>query len=76
MERLTAKSNDGHYYYLKCFEECDGEPEEQKCRRCDLEEMACDKLGRYEDQEELEIVAIMADETTVSIAVWKKQRNG
>lgn len=71
MERLTAKSNDGHYYYLRCQKECDGEPEEWKCRRCGLEEMVCDKLGRYEDQEELGIMAIIADEAAVPISPEK-----
>lgn len=72
MERLTAKDEgECHYYYIKCHEECDGNPSGWDCENCNHDAMVCDKLGRYEDQEELGIMAIMTDEAAVSINLEK-----
>lgn len=53
MERLTKRNerNTG-YYYPKCFEKCGGNGNSTNCNSCDLEDMICEKLGRYEDLEE------------------------
>lgn len=53
MERLTTRNEaDAAYYYLKCFEKCDGLGASEKCNNCDLAHDACEKLGEYEDLEE------------------------
>ncbi len=53
MERLTKRNeqNTG-YYYPKCFENCSGNGASTNCNSCDLEDMICERLGRYEDLEE------------------------
>ena len=53
MERLTKRNerNTG-YYYPKCFEKCGGNGNSANCNSCELEDMICEKLGRYEDLEE------------------------
>lgn len=53
MERLTERNerNTG-YYFPKCFKKCGGNGTSTNCNSCDLEDMICEKLGRYEDLEE------------------------
>ena len=73
MERLTARNEaDAAYYYLKCFEKCDGLGASEKCNNCDLAHDACDKLGEYEDLEEqgllLKLPCKVGDTVYVKIA--------
>ena len=57
MERLTTRNEaDAAYYYLKCFEKCDGLGASEKCNNCDLVHDACEKLGEYEDLEEQDLL--------------------
>ena len=53
MERLTKRNGQNtKYYYPKCFEKCGGNGNSANCNSCELEDMICEKLGRYEDLEE------------------------
>ena len=53
MERLTKRNEQNtEYYYPKCFEKCEGNGNSENCNSCELEDMICEKLGRYEDLEE------------------------
>lgn len=53
MERLTKRNEQNtKYYYPKCFEKCGGNGNSANCNSCELEDMICEKLGRYEDLEE------------------------
>ena len=57
MERLTTRHEaDAAYYYLECFEKCDGLGASEKCNNCDLVHDACEKLGEYEDLEEQDLL--------------------
>ncbi len=49
MDRLTAKDEQGNYYYPECFEKCCGEGHSEKCSVCELDKNACNTLGAYED---------------------------
>ena len=52
MERLTARNEQGHAYYKKCFKEpCNG-MEEENCGVCEyINETVCERLAEYEDLE-------------------------
>lgn len=52
MKRLTEKSVIGNYFYLKCFEKCNGLGARSDCNFCELANDICKKLGEYEDLEE------------------------
>lgn len=48
MERLTRRSDTGHAYYPRCFEEpCGGDG--CKIKDCLLDDIICDRLAAYED---------------------------
>lgn len=48
MERLTRRSDTGHAYYPRCFEEpCGGDG--CKIKDCLLDDIICDRLSAYED---------------------------
>ena len=49
--RLTAKGEDGSYYYPECFRRCDGLQDSLHggCEGCDVEMAICHRIGRYED---------------------------
>ena len=52
MERLTRRSDTGHAYYPRCFEEpCGGDGCKIKCKikDCLLDDIICDRLSAYED---------------------------
>ena len=53
MQRLTDKNADGNYFYPKCFEKCDGLGASRKCDNCEITTSICEKLGKYEDLDEL-----------------------
>ena len=45
MERLTRRSDTGHAYYPRCFEE----PCNRRCEDCLFDEAICKRLAAYED---------------------------
>lgn len=45
MERLTRRSDTGHAYYPRCFEE----PCNRRCEDCLFDETICKRLAAYED---------------------------
>lgn len=45
MERLTRRSDTGHAYYPRCFEE----PCNRRCEDCLFDETICERLAAYED---------------------------
>ena len=45
MERLTRRSDTGHAYYPRCFEE----PCNRRCVDCPFDETICERLAAYED---------------------------
>lgn len=45
MERLTRRSDTGHAYYPRCFEE----PCNRRCEDCLFDETICKRLATYED---------------------------
>ena len=45
MERLTRRSDAGHAYYPRCFEE----PCNRRCEDCLFDETICKRLAAYED---------------------------
>lgn len=45
MERLTRRSDTGHAYYPRCFEE----PCNRRCVDCLFDETICERLAAYED---------------------------
>lgn len=45
MERLTRRSDTGHAYYPRCFEE----PCSRRCEDCLFDETICKRLAAYED---------------------------
>lgn len=47
MERLTRRSDTGHAYYPRCFEE----PCNRRCEDCLFDETICERLAAYEDSE-------------------------
>lgn len=47
MERLTRRSDTGHAYYPRCFEE----PCNRRCEDCLFDETICKRLAAYEDTE-------------------------
>lgn len=47
MERLTRRSDTGHAYYPRCFEE----PCNRRCVDCPFDEAICERLAAYEDSE-------------------------
>ena len=48
MERLTRRSDTGHAYYPRCFEEpCNGNG--CKFKDCPFDETICERLAAYED---------------------------
>lgn len=47
MERLTRRSDTGHAYYPRCFEE----PCNRRCVDCLFDETICERLAAYEDSE-------------------------
>lgn len=47
MERLTRRSDTGHAYYPRCFEE----PCNRRCEDCLFDETICNRLAAYEDTE-------------------------
>lgn len=48
MERLTRRSDTGHAYFPRCFEEpCGGDG--CKIKDCLLDDIICDRLSAYED---------------------------
>ena len=50
MERLTRRSDTGHAYYPRCFEEpCNGNG--CKFKDCPFDETICERLAAYEDSE-------------------------
>lgn len=50
MERLTGRSDTGHAYYPRCFEEpCNGNG--CKFKDCPFDETICERLAAYEDSE-------------------------
>lgn len=50
MERLTRRSDTGHAYYPRCFEEpCNGNG--CKFKDCPFDETICERLAAYEDTE-------------------------
>lgn len=50
MERLTRRSDTGHAYYPRCFEEpCNGNG--CKFKDCPFDETICKRLAAYEDTE-------------------------
>ena len=49
MERLTRRSDTGHAYYPRCFEEpCNGNG--CKFKDCLFDERICERLAAYEDR--------------------------
>lgn len=50
MERPTRRSDTGHAYYPRCFEEpCNGNG--CKFKDCPFDETICERLAAYEDSE-------------------------
>lgn len=50
MERLTRRSDAGHAYYPRCFEEpCNGNG--CKFKDCPFDETICERLAAYEDSD-------------------------
>ena len=50
MERLTRRSDTGHAYYPRCFEEpCNGNG--CKFKDCPFDETICERLAAYEDSD-------------------------
>ena len=50
MERLTRRSDTGHAYYPRCFEEpCNGNG--CKFKDCPFDETICERIAAYEDSE-------------------------
>ena len=47
MGRLTRRSDTGHAYYPRCFEE----PCNRRCEDCLFDETICERLAAYEDSE-------------------------
>lgn len=47
MERLTRRSDTGHAYYPRCFEE----PCNRRCEDCLFDETICERLAAYGDSE-------------------------
>ena len=47
MERLTRRSDTGHAYYPRCFEE----PCNRRCEDCLFDETICERLAAYEDSD-------------------------
>ena len=45
MERLTRRSDTGHAYYPRCFED----PCNRRCEDCLFDETICKRLAAYED---------------------------
>ena len=56
MERLTKKNDGGDYYYPKCFEKCNGLGASSKCDNCEIMTSVCEKLGKYEDLDEQDLL--------------------
>lgn len=59
MERLTRRSDTGHAYYPRCFEE----PCNRRCEDCLFDETICKRLAAYEDtaQTPEEVSALVKD---------------
>lgn len=53
MSRLTARNGEGGHYFMECFQRCAGDPESGACDHCEFTDLICEKLGKYEDQEEM-----------------------
>lgn len=69
MSRLTARNDRGGHYFIGCFEKCAGAPESGACDHCELMEEVCERLGKYEDQEEAgKIPQWLTDRDVESIA--------
>ncbi len=59
MERLTKRSDTGHAYYPRCFEEACN----RRCEYCLFDETVCKRLAAYEDTglEPEEVSALIKD---------------
>lgn len=59
MERLTKRSDTGHAYYPRCFEEACN----RRCEDCLFDETVCKRLAAYEDTglEPEEVSALIKD---------------
>lgn len=52
-ERLTTRNKRGNAYYPYCFKDdtCNGFGRSEKCDDCEFEQMICERLAEYEDEE-------------------------
>lgn len=63
MERLTRRSDTGHAYYPRCFEEpCGGDG--CKIKDCLFDNTICERLAKYED------TGLEPDEVTPVVHGW------
>lgn len=60
MERLTRRSDTGHAYYPRCFEE----PCNRRCEDCLFDETICKRLAAYED------TGLEPEEVSVLVKDW------
>ena len=76
MDRLTDRNGSGKHYFRECFERCNGEPESGACDYCEFLEEVCERLGQYEDQEEIgKVPQELTDRYVESIAYRCMERN-